>query len=272
MHLAIGAALGLVGSVFAAPAPEACTGDRTDVVLQPYEIVHNGETSTTTITRTYTSNSWYAQTSVPAQRYNPGNSGPPASPGVPNPCIDCITITTTGSVPYVTTVPPATEGDKTTVISCIGSGSGSQSGGSDSIPVCHGCAIVTITGPTPWASTVPPASAGGRTTVFTCPGRKTITLTGTVLSTTTITPPSDCNDCSATVVIPTTVTDIKTVTAPAGLVTTITTAGTATGLTTLPATNGGTTTVVTFVTPGGGLTTETSTASTTGLTTLPSGK
>ncbi|KAF5532664.1 cell surface glycoprotein, partial [Fusarium mexicanum] len=53
-----------------------------------------------------------------------------------------------------------------------------------------------------------------------------------------------------------------------GLITQTSTAST-TGLTTLPATSGGTTTVVTFITPPGGLTTQTSTASTTGLTTLP---
>ncbi|KAF4478575.1 FLO9-Lectin, expressed and involved in flocculation, partial [Fusarium agapanthi] len=281
MHLTVGVALGLVGSVFAAPAP-ACAGDGTDVVLQPYEIVYDGKTSTTTITRTYTGNSWSAQTVVPPQQH-----GSPASPGVPNPCINCITITTTGSVPYVTTVPPASAGGRTTVFTCSrlsstitiapppycnGCPATVVFPATDTdiktviAPACHECVTVTVSGTVPWVTTVPPTSSGDKTTVFTCPGQETVTVTGTVSSTTTINPTPGCSDCTVTVVIPPATSSPAT-----GLVTTITRQGTTTGLTTLPATSGGTTTVITFMTPPGtgGLTTKTVTESTTGLTTLP---
>ncbi|KAF5230577.1 hypothetical protein FANTH_13779 [Fusarium anthophilum] len=244
----VGTALGLVSNAFAAPGflQETCPDGGIQVVeVQPYKVIYNGQTSTTVVTRTYTQyagstgapNSNGAGSSPPSK--SPGNSGQPGGSesdcdgcvtvtttasvtfrttippdtlggvstviaGYPPPvCHECITVTTTGPIAYVTTVPPAASGGKSTVITC-----NRPETVTVTPPVCHECITVTTTGSTAYVTTIPPASSGGKSTVVTCNGpttvivTPTVTITGNVTEPTTILQSTGTLPCTATVIVP----------------------------------------------------------------------
>ncbi|KLO87922.1 Uncharacterized protein LW93_5088 [Fusarium fujikuroi] len=153
-------ALGLASSVFAAPGLKACLpDDGIEVVeLQPVEVICDGKTLTSTITRHYTE--YPGSSKFPSDLGGSGSPDSPTAPGSPvpsgkePPCKDCVTITTTVDTPFCTTIPPATKGGPSTVITGVA-------------PPCEDCMTITTTVPSPFCTTIPPATEGGPSTVIT---------------------------------------------------------------------------------------------------------